>query len=167
MKPHVFLSPVLALCLIAAGCQPNQEAPSPTDGAAHAAHAEEATSSGDSQVKTVTGQLSGFDCAVVGQLCPSTHRGADYTTGVYTSDDDFYFVANIPQSFLTQYFLETVEVEGTVYSPYAHAVEPETIHLIEDDERRLVYEAGYFIDEEGRRATFQDGTFRDGRWAVP
>jgi hypothetical protein len=30
-----------------------------------------------------------------------------------------------------------------------------------------VYEEGYFIDEEGRRATFQDGEFRDGRWVVP
>lgn len=167
MKPHVFLVPVLAFCLIVGGCRSDSGARSTDGGEAHAAHPEESTSPDDSQVKTVTGQLSGFDCAVVGQLCPSTHRGADYTTGVYTNDDAFYFVANIPQSFLTQYFLETVEVEGTVYSPYEHAIEPEAIHLVEEDERRLVYEAGYFIDEEGRRATFQDGTFRGGRWIVP
>lgn len=115
---------------------------------------------------TVTGQLSGFDCAVVGVLCPTTHRGADYTTGVFTDEDDFYFVVNIPQSFLQQYFRNTVEVEGTVYDPYDHAVEPEKIHVIEDDERRLVYEEGYFIDENNRRATFQNGIYRYGRWNV-
>lgn len=167
MKPHVFLFSILTVCLIVVGCRSNPDARSTDSGEAHAAHAEEASSPDGSQVKTVTGQLSGFDCAVVGQLCPSTHRGADYTTGVYTDDDAFYFVANIPQSFLTQYFLETVEVEGTVYSPYAHAIEPEAIHLVGEDERRLVYEEGYFIDEEGRRATFQNGSFRDGRWVVP
>lgn len=117
--------------------------------------------------KKIEGELSGFDCAVVGVLCPTTHRGADYTTGVFTEDETFYFVVNIPQSFLQQYFREKVEVEGTVYSPYDRAVEPETIHLIEDGERRLVYESGYFIDENDRRATFQDGVFRDGQWVVP
>lgn len=116
--------------------------------------------------KTVTGVVSGFDCAVVEVLCPTTHRGADYTNGLFTDDKEFYFVVNIPQSFLRQYFRETFEVEGAMYDPYTRAVEPETIYLIEDDERRVVYESGYFIDEEGRRATFQDGEFRDGKWMV-
>lgn len=123
-------------------------------------------SNNESTVKTVSGELSGFDCAVVGVLCPTTHRGADYTTGVFTEDEDFYFIVNIPQNFLQQYFRKTVEVEGTVYDSYDHAVEPETIHLVEDNERRLVYEKGYFIDKDGRRATFQDGEFRDGKWNV-
>jgi hypothetical protein len=116
--------------------------------------------------ETVTGVLSGFDCAVVGVLCPTTHRGADYTTGVFTEDEEFYFVVNIPQSFLQQYFREKVEVQGTVYDPYDHAVEPEIIHLVDGDERRLVYEEGYFIDENGHRATFQNGEFRDGKWVA-
>lgn len=116
--------------------------------------------------KTVTGQLSGFDCAVVGALCPTTHRGADYTTGVFTEGKQFYFIVNIPQSFLQQYFRQAVEVEGQVYDGYEHAVEPETIHLIDDGERRLVYESGYFIDEDGNRATFQDGVFENGKWKV-
>lgn len=121
----------------------------------------------DNVHKTVTGELSGFDCAVVGVLCPTTHRGADYTTGVFTEDETFYFVVNIPQSFLQQYFRETVEVDGTVYEPYDHAVEPETIHIIDGEERRLVYEAGYFIDENNQRATFQNGVFRNGHWLIP
>lgn len=116
--------------------------------------------------KTVHGVVSGFDCAVVEVLCPTTHRGADYTNGLFTDDKEFYFVVNIPQSFLRQYFRETFEVEGAMYEPYEKAVEPETIHLIKDGERRLVYESGYFIDEEGQRATFQDGAFRNGKWIV-
>lgn len=126
----------------------------------------EPTSLNDPVVKTVSGELSGFDCAVVGELCPTTHRGADYTTGVFTEDEKFYFIVNIPQSFLQQYFRETVEVEGTMYDSYTHAVEPEKIHLVEDDERRLVYESGYFIDEDGNRATFQNGEYRDGKWTA-
>ncbi|MEX0720936.1 MAG: hypothetical protein WD059_09725 [Balneolaceae bacterium] len=121
----------------------------------------------ESTNKTVTGPLSGFDCAVVGELCPTTHRGADYTTGIFTEDKDFFFVVNIPQSFLQQYFRETIEVEGTVYDTYSHAIEPESIYLINGDERRLVYEGGYFIDENEQRATFQDGVYRNGRWNIP
>lgn len=125
------------------------------------------TADGEQAALTVAGELSGFDCAVVGVLCPTTHRGADYTTGVFTENEKFYFVVNIPQSFLQQYFRETVEVEGEVYDGYEHAVEPETIHLIDEDESRLVYESGYFIDEDGNRATFQDGVFENGQWIVP
>lgn len=114
----------------------------------------------------IKGELSGFDCAVVGVLCPTTHRGADYTTGVFTEDSTFYFIVNIPQSFLQQYFRQTVEVKGQIYNPYGHAIEPEVIHLTDGDERRLVYESGYFVDEHNRRATFQDGIFQNGKWVV-
>ncbi len=120
----------------------------------------------ETSAKTVTGELSGFDCAVVGVLCPTTHRGADYTTGVFTEEEQFYFIVNIPQSFLQQYFRQAVEVEGEVYDGYEHAVEPETIHLVDEGERRLVYKSGYFIDEDGNRATFQDGVFENGKWKV-
>ncbi|MEX0648756.1 MAG: hypothetical protein WEA56_08735 [Balneolaceae bacterium] len=116
--------------------------------------------------ETVTGQLSGFDCAVVGELCPTTHRGADYTTGVYTEDEEFFFIVNIPQSFLQQYFRETIEVEGTVYNPYNQAIEPETIHLVDGSEKTLVYDSGYFIDENNGRATFQNGEFLNGKWVA-
>lgn len=158
MRKAISFTLFIAVCLIAAGCQ--SDAGTTHDD--HDTHAHDGPATA-----TVSGQLSGFDCAVVGELCPTTHRGGDYTTGVFTEDESFYFVVNIPQSFLTQYFLETVEVEGTVYGPYEHAVEPEAIHLVEDDDRRLIYEAGYFIDEDGRRATFHEGQVRDGQWVVP
>lgn len=153
---------LVASCIIAAGCGTNSEPSSE-----HADH-DHAESQHEPTVETVSGQLSGFDCAVVGELCPTTHRGADYTTGVFTDDKSFYFVVNIPQSLLTQYFRETVEVEGTVYAPYDRAVEPNVIRLVgEEGDGRTVYEEGYFIDEEGRRATFQDGEYRNGKWVVP
>lgn len=167
MKFHVSLLFIVAACMIAIGCQSEPDGTTANSGEAQAAQTQDATASDEPSTQTITGTLSGFDCAVVGQLCPSTHRGGDYTTGVFTDDNSFYFVANIPNSFLTQYFLETVEVEGTMYPPYGHAVEPEVIHVVEDDQRRLVYEKGYFIDEEGRRATFHEGQYQDGRWVVP
>lgn len=167
MKSRVSLFFIVAIGIIALGCQSDQDESAASTGEVQAAETREASTSDDPEVRTVRGTLSGFDCAVVGQLCPSTHRGGDYTTGLFTEDESFYFVANIPNSFLTQYFLETVEVKGTVYPPYNHAVEPEVIHVVEEDQRRLVYEEGYFIDEEGQRATFHEGQFQDGRWIVP
>lgn len=145
---------VVVLCTFTLGCKPDRKTDSE-----HHNHVQETDGT-----YTVTGKLSGFDCAVVGAFCPTTHRGADYTTGVYTEDGSFYFVVNIPQSFLRQHFLETVEVKGTVYDPYDSAVEPEEISLLGDGSRRLVYEAGYFIDEHNGRATFQEGVYRNGRW---
>lgn len=167
MKSYVSLLFIVATFMVGIGCQSDQDGTTSNSGEAHAAHTHEASTSDAPDVRTVTGALSGFDCAVVGQLCPSTHRGGDYTTGVFTEDESFYFVVNIPNSFLTQYFLETVEVDGTLYRPYDHAVEPETIHLLADGERQLVYESGYFIDENGERATFHEGQFRNGEWVVP
>lgn len=161
IKTNIPFVLIAALCLTVAGCGENNKSDSgqQTSDTHEHNHDEPIT-------QTVSGQLSGFDCAVVGVLCPSTHRGADYTTGVFTDDEAFYHIVNIPQSFLRQYFLETVEVEGTVYHPYEQAIEPEAIYLQKEDGRRLVYESGYFIDENDRRATFQDGRFQDDRWVV-
>lgn len=162
MKTSFTLLLAATTSLLVIGCGANSD----PSAAQEAPGAAESQPQNGPVVRTVSGQLSGFDCAVVGELCPTTHRGADYTTGVFTDEESFYFVVNIPQSFLTQYFRETVEVEGTVYDPYDRAVEPEVITLVDGKERRTIYEEGYFIDEEGRRATFQDGEFRDGRWVV-
>jgi hypothetical protein len=115
-------------------------------------------------VKTVEGEASGFDCAVVEVLCPSTHRAADFTTGIFTGNKEFYFVVNIPQSFMTQYFLEKLSVTGKIYHPYDDAIEPEQIHLLKDDEKKLVYESGYFFDPHGHKAMFNQGRVVDGVW---
>ena len=156
---------ILTFCMVASGCQFDSDASISSDEEAHVHDGPTARTA--PTVTTITGRLSGFDCAVVGQLCPTTHRGGDYTTGLYTDDDSYFFVVNIPASFLTQYFLETVEIEGRVYPPYNHAVEPEVIHLLKDDQRRMIYEEGYFVDEDEQRATFHEGQFENGQWMVP
>lgn len=115
-------------------------------------------------IKTVAGEASGFDCAVVAVLCPSTHRAADFTTGIFTAEKEFYFVVNIPQSFMTQYFLEQMSVTGKVYPPYEHAIEPEQIHLLKNGERKLVYESGYFFDPQSHKSMFNQGRIVDGMW---
>lgn len=115
-------------------------------------------------IKTVDGEASGFDCAVVEVLCPSTHRAADFTTGIFTADKKFYFVVNIPQSFLTQYFLERLSVTGKVYHPYDTAVEPEQIYYLKDGQKKLVYAAGYFYDPQGHKAMFNQGRAVNGVW---
>jgi hypothetical protein len=114
--------------------------------------------------KTVEGEASGFDCAVVDVLCPSTHRAADFTTGIFTADKKFYFVVNIPQSFMTQYFLEKLSVTGKIYHPYDDAIEPEQIHLLKNGEKKLVYESGYFYDPQGHKSMFNQGRVVDGMW---
>lgn len=135
-----------------------------TENQSHAQEAQVAHDEHKQQLKTVEGVASGFDCAVVNVLCPSTHRAADYTTGLFTDDAQFYFVANIPQSFMTQYFLDRLEITGTIYKPYHHAIEPEEIHLVEGNEKTLVYQEGYFIDPNGHRALFNEGRTVDGVW---
>jgi hypothetical protein len=115
-------------------------------------------------IKTVEGEASGFDCAVVEVLCPSTHRAADFTTGIFTPQKEFYFIVNIPQSFMTQYFLEQMSVTGKVYHPYDYAVEPEQIYLLKNGEKKLVYESGYFYDPQGHKAMFNQGRVVDGVW---
>lgn len=162
MKTNISIALLIVAGLITAGFTVEPEESISTD-----SHNFNYTDRIEWSATTVQGELSGFDCAVVGEYCPTTHRGADYTTGVFNKEEEiFYFVVNIPQSFLQQYFRNTVEVSGTSYNPYNHAVEPETIHVIDGDDRRLVYESGYFIDENGNRATFQDGVFKNGKWMV-
>jgi hypothetical protein len=117
-------------------------------------------------IMTIEGIASGYDCAVVDVLCPSTHRAADYTTGLFTEGKAFYFVVNIPQSFMTQYFLEKLSLTGRVYRPYDYAIEPERIlHVTASGEKRLIYEAGYFFDREGHKSLFNQGRVVDGEWA--
>lgn len=164
MKMTTILFLTAVSCAVVLGCQSDHDASADPGGDAIGLH-DDHVNTGPTAT-TVTGRVSGFDCAVVGELCPTTHRGGDYTTGVYTDDEAFYFVVNIPQSFMTQYFLETVEVEGRAYPPYEHAVEPEQIHVIDDGERTLVYESGYFIDADGGRATFHEGRLVNGRWVA-
>lgn len=156
-KMETLLSLTLVACLILFGCKAEGESDSE-------AHDHDHNQQSSVVTQTVAGTVSGFDCAVVGVLCPSTHRGADYTNGLFTDEEEFYFVVNIPQSYLRQYFLDDLEVTGKVYPNYHSAVEPEEIHLLEEDEKKLVYESGYFIDPQGHKALFNEGELVEGVW---
>jgi hypothetical protein len=145
---------LIAVATILLGCSQNQ-----ADN-----HAASISINDKTSVKTVEGEASGFDCAVVDVLCPSTHRAADFTTGIFTADKKFYFIVNIPQSFMTQYFLEKMSVTGKIYHPYDDALEPEQIHLLKAGEKKLVYESGYFFDPQGHKAMFNQGRVVDGVW---
>jgi hypothetical protein len=146
---------LIAVAAILPGCSQKQ-----------ADHQAATTSLNDKiSLKTVEGEASGFDCAVVEVLCPSTHRAADFTTGIFTADKKFYFIVNIPQSFMTQYFLEKLSVTGKIYHPYDDAIEPEQIHhLTKDGQKKLVYDAGYFFDPNGHKSMFNQGRVIDGAW---
>ncbi len=145
---------LIAIAAILPGCSQKQE-----EHHAGSINAQEKIS-----VKTIEGVASGFDCAVVSVLCPSTHRAADFTTGIFTDDRKFYFIVNIPQSFMTQYFLERMSVTGKVYHPYDEALEPEQIHLLKEGEKKLVYDSGYFFDTRGHKAMFNQGRVLEGVW---
>jgi hypothetical protein len=151
---HSIIATLFTLCALFAGCAQEH------NDTAHAT----ADLHGKISMKTVAGEVSGFDCAVVAVLCPSTHRAADFTTGIFTAQQEFYFVVNIPQSFMTQYFLEEMSVTGKVYHPYERAVEPEQIHLLKGGEKKLVYESGYFYDPQGHKSMFNQGRVVDGTW---
>ena len=111
------------------------------------------------------GVISGFDCAVYRIVCPATHRGFDMATpGILTEDGGWYFVVNVPASFLGQFFLDKIHVVGDVYMPYDHAIEPHDIYLANGDKKELVFTKGRFIDSEGHRSTFMKGEFDGENW---
>jgi hypothetical protein len=167
MKERTFLPLLLMLSsAIIIGCGAKQNERNKTDAP------QSSTTPPASQVaytqkisqKTVEGTVSGFDCAVVDVLCPSTHRAADFTAGLFTDKNEWFFVVNIPQSFLTQYFLEKMSVTGKTYHPYDTAIEPEQMYILKDGEKKLVYDAGYFFDPQGHKAMFNEGRIVNGRW---
>ncbi len=65
---------------------------------------------------------------------------------------------------MTEYFLERLEVTGKIYGHYNYAIEPEKINVLKDGQKRLVYEAGYFIDPDGHKALFNQGRIVNGIW---
>ncbi len=64
----------------------------------------------------ITGVISGAHCGVEGMACAPTHdlRWAELP-GIFTKDNKFYVLANVPQSFLAQWPIQNVTVEGTVF----------------------------------------------------
>ncbi len=112
----------------------------------------------------VTGVISGVHCGVNGMACNATHdlRRAELP-GVFTKDNQFYVIANVPQAFLAQWPVKEVTVEGTVYDK-EHAVDAKKISVKEGDTWRLVFEDGNIIDAMGHKEKLSAAVELDGKW---
>ena len=112
----------------------------------------------------VIGVISGAHCGVNGMACSATHdlRRAELP-GVFTKDNQFYVIANVPQAFLAQWPVKEVTVEGTVYDK-DRAVDAKKISIKEGDDWRLVFEDGNIVDAMGHKEKLATAVEIDGKW---
>jgi hypothetical protein len=112
----------------------------------------------------VTGVISGAHCGVSGMVCSPTHdlRRAELP-GVYTKDNKFYVLANVPQSFLAQWPLHEITVEGSIYEK-DRAVVANRISIKDGEKWRMVFVEGTIIDEMGHREKVSSAVEIGGKW---
>jgi hypothetical protein len=112
----------------------------------------------------VTGVISGAHCGVEGMACSATHdlRRAELP-GIFTKDNKFYVLSNVPQSFLAQWPVKDVTVEGTVYEK-DRGVYTKEISLKDGDKWRTVFEDGNIIDDMGHKEKLATAVEMDGKW---
>jgi len=71
---------------------------------------------------TVEGSIQGFTCVTMGKVCPVGKEDPliahEKTFGVYTHDNEFYFVPNMDRAVLSRYINNRVKVTGTVNKQY-------------------------------------------------
>ena len=112
----------------------------------------------------VSGVISGAHCGVEGMACSATHdlRRAELP-GIFTKDNKFYVLSNVPQSFLAQWPVKDVTVEGMVYEK-DHGVYAKKISLKDGDKWRTVFEDGNIIDDMGHKEKLATAVEMDGKW---
>ena len=112
----------------------------------------------------VTGVISGAHCGVNGMACSATHdlRRAELP-GVLTKDNKFYTLVNVPQTFLAQWPVKDIAVEGTVYEK-DHAINANKISVKDGDNFRAVFEDGNIIDDMGHKEKLASAVELDGKW---
>ena len=112
----------------------------------------------------VTGVISGAHCGVNGMACSATHdlRRAELP-GVFTKDNKFHALANVPQTFLAQWPTKDVSVEGTVYEE-DRAVFAKKVSVKEGDKWQAVFEDGNIIDDMGHKSSLASAVELDGKW---
>lgn len=112
----------------------------------------------------VRGVISGAHCGVNGMACAPTHdlRRAELP-GIYTKDNKFYLLTNVPQSFLAQWPVKDVTVEGTVYEK-DRAIDAKKVSVKEGDKWRTVFEDESIIDDMGHKEKLSNAVEIDGRW---
>jgi hypothetical protein len=112
----------------------------------------------------VTGVISGAHCGVSGMVCSPTHdlRRSELP-GVYTKDNKFYFLVNVPQSFIAQWPLKEITVEGTVYEK-DRGVLAKKISIKDGEKWRTVFVEGSIIDDMGHKEKVSSAVVIDGKW---
>jgi len=112
----------------------------------------------------VTGVISGAHCGVDGMACAKSHdlRRAELP-GIFTKDLKFYVLANVPQSFLAQWPVQDVTVEGTIYED-EKGIYAKKISLKDGDKWRTVFEGGSIIDDMGHKEKLATAMEIDGKW---
>jgi hypothetical protein len=112
----------------------------------------------------ITGVISGAHCGVNGMACSATHdlRRAELP-GVFTKDNKFYSLVNVPQTFLAQWPVKDVAVEGTIYEK-DHAINAKKVSVRDGDAWRAVFEDGSIIDDMGHKSTVAAAVELDGKW---
>jgi hypothetical protein len=112
----------------------------------------------------ITGVISGAHCGVNGMACSASHdlRRAELP-GVFTKENKFYVLTNVPQTFLAQWPVKDVSVEGTVYEK-DKAIVAKKVSVKENDKWSAVYEDGNIIDDMGHKASLASAVELDGKW---
>jgi len=112
----------------------------------------------------ITGIISGAHCGVEGMACSATHdlRRAELP-GIFTKDNKFYVLSNVPQSFLAQWPMKDATVEGTVYEK-DRVVYAKKISIKDGDKWRTVFEDGKIIDDMGHKEELGTAVEMDGKW---
>ena len=112
----------------------------------------------------ITGVISGAHCGVEGMACSATHdlRRAELP-GVFTKNNKFYTLVNVPQTFLAQWPVKDVAVEGTVYEK-DHAAFAKKISIKDGDKWQAVFEDGNIIDDMGHKEKLASAVEMDGKY---
>lgn len=118
----------------------------------------------DGKEGKVSGVISGAHCGAMGMACSPSHdlRRAELP-GVFTKDNKFYFVVNVPQTFLAQWPVKDVTVEGTVYEE-DRAIDAKKVSIKDGDKWRTVFENGSIIDGMGHKEKLAGAVEMEGKW---
>ena len=71
---------------------------------------------------TVEGTVQGYTCVTTGKVCPVGKEDPliahEKTFGVYTFDNEFYFVPNMDRAILSRYINKRVRIVGDINAKY-------------------------------------------------
>jgi hypothetical protein len=84
----------------------------------------------------VEGSIQGLTCVTIGKVCPVGMEDPliahEQTFGVYTYDNEFYFVSNMDRAILSRYINKRVRVTGDINKQYK-TVNAENLQVFKDE----------------------------------